>query len=96
MSCAHHQCHRTNCDSEATHEAHLRLWFDGLVQPLPLDMRSSMRCCEGHIPAFTIWLLSERNKLSIAAGLAMHGFGDPDFSSAEIEFVPIGSMAEVA
>lgn len=96
MSRRVHQCHRTGCDSEATHAAHLRLWFDGLQQALPLNMRSTIRCCEAHIPAFTIWLLSEDNRVHIAAGLALNGFGEPDFSSAEVEFVPLADQRRAA
>lgn len=92
MSRARHQCHRVGCDSEATHELHLRLWFDGLMHPLPLDMRSTIKTCERHIPAYSVWMLSEPNKYRITTGLALQGFGPPDFSSAEIEFVPLASI----
>lgn len=96
MSRRAHQCHRTGCDSQATHAAHLRLWFDGLQQALPLDMLSTIRSCEAHIPAFTVWLLSVENRIRIAAGLLEQGFGEPDFSSAEVEFVPLADRRRAA
>lgn len=92
MPRSRHQCHRIGCDSEATHELHLRLWFPGWGQVLPLDMRSTIKTCDQHRAAFMVWILSERKKVEIAAELARQGFGDPDFSSAEVEFVPLASI----
>lgn len=94
-----HQCHKNGCDCQATLQACLRFWCTGMGKP-PVEMRctTTVQLCDRHKTAATEFILSPGNKAVITAAIAKENLQMPDFSSAEVVFVPIvdGRPADVA
>lgn len=81
-----HQCCVRGCDSAATHEPHIKLWYRNLQgEPTPLSMRGS-GICENHRGMYTTLLHSNTNKSMIAEQLHKMQLPPPDFDSLTIEF----------
>lgn len=85
-----YQCHKDNCDSQSLHQVCLRFWTIG-----PKDKRIELRCtstikvCDRHKRQATEYMLSPSNKERIGMGIMKDGLPPPDFSSAEVTFVPL-------
>lgn len=93
-----HQCHCDGCDSPASWQLWLQMECiakDG--GRIRLQSESTIRLCNkpAHHAKALRFLLSERNKAAIAAGLKSNGFPPPDFSSATPLMVPLAATALV-
>lgn len=98
-----HQCHRNGCDSQSTHQACLAFWCVGPAQVegkpatrIQMKCTTTIKVCERHQSAVEGYVLSDRNKSAIAASIAHENLPPPDFSSAEIIFIPIVNGMPVA
>jgi hypothetical protein len=86
------KCHRDGCDSAAAYHVGLELACIGVGRHRQmLRAPTSLKVCYRHMRDAVAYVLSPANKSAIAAGLARRGFPLPDFSSAELVFVPIGA-----
>jgi hypothetical protein len=89
-----HQCHKDGCTSPAEFSVNLHLGCPspGLATRV-VSMRCSIEVCEKHKDDVADYVLSDKNKETIAATLIDQGIPEPDFLSARFEFVPIGAPA---
>jgi hypothetical protein len=84
------QCHQTSCDSEAKHQACVRFWTLGPKETrIELRCTSTLKVCDRHRKAAEAYLLSPGNKEAVGMGIMKDGLPPPDFSSAEVTFVPL-------
>lgn len=93
------QCHRDGCDSQAHWQLRLHLECVGIGgERLTLRAPLTIKLCNNkrHHEAAFEYVLSERNKAAIAAGLTSNGFPPPDFESAGFVMVPLDHIALVA
>lgn len=94
-----HQCHKNNCDSQATLQACVRFYCTGDGKP-PLEMRctTTLQICDRHKGAATDFILSPANKELIGGAIVRENLQAPDFSSAEVLFIPIvdGKPVDIA
>lgn len=88
------KCHRDGCDSAAAYHVGLALACIGVGRHRQmLQAPTSLKVCRRHMRDAAAFVLSGANKSAIAARLVRFGFALPDFSSAELVFVPIGAAA---
>lgn len=86
----HFQCSHDNCDSPCKHQACVRFWTIGdKATRIELRCTSTIKVCDRHRRAATEYLLSPSNKERIGMGIMQDGLPPPDFSSAEVTFVPL-------
>jgi hypothetical protein len=89
------KCHRNGCHSAAAYHVGLEVTCIGSlaanVRPRMIQAPSTVKVCVAHMEDAAKMILSPANKAQIAAGLASEGIPMPDFSSAEVVFVPIGA-----
>lgn len=85
-----YQCHKNECDSQATHQVCVRFFCTGQGKP-PTEMRctTTVQVCERHRSASRDFILSDRNRGAIRRALMRENLQAPDFSSAELIFIPI-------
>jgi|SRR6185369_4594780 len=85
------KCHRDGCDSAAEFHVGLELECLSDGQRQTLRAPTTIKVCASHAKTrlLTDYILSPTNKAEIARGLMGDGIPMPDFSSAEIVFVPI-------
>jgi hypothetical protein len=89
-----HQCRHDGCDSEAAWHLHLGLQCVGIGKDrIQLQCESTLKVCNRHTKAAMELVMSDWNKVQIAAALISGGFPPPDFSSATAIFVPISHSA---
>lgn len=89
------KCHRDGCDSAAAYHVGLALACIGVGRHRQmLQAPTSLKVCRRHMRDAAAFVLSGANKSAIAARLVRSGFALPDFSSAELVFVPIGAAAD--
>jgi hypothetical protein len=88
------KCHRDGCDSAAAYHVGLALTCIGIGRHRQmLQAPTSLKVCPRHKGDARAFVLSPANKSAIAVRLARSGFPLPDFSSAELMFVPINAAA---
>lgn len=86
------KCHRDGCDSAACFHVGLEVACIGIGRHKRMIMApTTLKVCPDHMQAAAEYVLSARNKSNIALGLVRRGEPLPDFTSAELVFVPIGA-----
>lgn len=84
------QCHQTECDSEGRWQLCLRFFCIGPIESrMELRSVSSLIVCDRHRRKASEYVLSPVNKEAIGTGLLKEGLPPPDFSSAEVIFIPV-------
>jgi hypothetical protein len=84
------KCHRDGCDSAAEFHVGLECQCIGKgYHKQTIQAPTTIKVCQKHMHAAAAYVLSPENKTNIARGLINDGIPTPDFSSAEIVFVPI-------
>lgn len=84
------KCHKDGCDSGARWATDLHLDC-----PIPggakraLVLRCAIEVCDAHRDDVKPWVLSDKNRETIALTLMDNGFHEPDFLTARIEFAPV-------
>src|SRR5437764_13574500 len=88
------KCHRDGCDSAAAYHVGLSVACIGIGRHRRmLQAPTSLKVCPRHMRDAAAFVLSPANKSAIAARLVRSGFPLPDFSSAELVFIPINAAA---
>lgn len=88
------KCHRDGCTSSACYHVGLELKCIGVGRHrMQVQMPSTIKVCDkrSHMMKCAEFILSSANRTQIAAGLTKQGMPLPDFSSAELVFVPISA-----
>ena len=89
------KCHRDGCTSAATYHVGLEVKCIGIGRHRQqLAAPTTLKVCQGHMRDAAAFVLAPQNKANIARGLIGRGFPMPDFSSAELVFVPISAAAD--
>lgn len=92
------KCHRNGCHSAADYHVGLEFTCVGSIanniRPRMIQAPSTVKVCQAHMTDAVKMILSPGNKAQIAAGLASEGIPMPDYSTAEVVFVPIGATAD--
>lgn len=84
------KCHRDGCNSSANYHVGLEVQCIGIGwNRRTIQAPTTIKVCEKHMRDAARYVLSPENRVNIARGLANDGIPLPDFSSAEIVFVPI-------
>jgi hypothetical protein len=90
MDRSRYHCHRDGCDSQSLHQVCLRFWTIGdKATRIELRCTSTIKVCDRHKRQATEFILSPGNKENIGMGIMRDGLPPPDFSSAEVTFVPL-------
>lgn len=87
-----HQCHKTDCDSEARWRLGLHIECIGIGRDrIRLESPTTLLLCDNkkHHKAAIEYVMSERNKSAIVSGILANGLPPPDWSSVAAVFVPI-------
>lgn len=88
-----HQCHKDDCDSEATHGVRMTITCRDPGIAEVVKMNCSIRVCEKHADEKLIreYVLSDQNRETILTQLTEFGHRQPDFLSAAFSFYPLAA-----
>lgn len=89
------KCHKDGCHSGADYHVGLELQCVGVdAHRQTLQAPTTLKVCVKHMHDAAAYILSPANRAQIVVGLTNEGMPMPDFSSAEVVFVPISAKAE--
>jgi hypothetical protein len=84
------KCHRNGCHSSADYHVGLEVACFGKGKHRQmLQSPTTIKVCREHMTAAAQYILSPANKAQISAGVFSKGIPLPEWSTAEIVFVPI-------
>lgn len=83
------KCHWVGCDSGARWGVKLQIECQGTDERRVLGFKSSIECCDEHRVNVKPWVLSDENREVITTNLMERGYPEPNFITAQIEFLPI-------
>lgn len=84
------KCHWKGCDSGARWGCRVHLECQGTDERRLLKFHSTIECCDEHQANVKPWVLSDQNREIITTLLMERGYAEPNFLTANIEFLPIG------
>lgn len=87
------KCNIEGCTNAAGWSPRIRVWAKGYPKSsAPISMMLNIAVCDGHKDALdpkTFW--TEEGALMVRDAIVVRGLAEPDFSTTEIDMLPLGS-----